>query len=86
MAGGPWQRWHSGRTYGGGVAKKLKQINEKWPQTGQNQASLLRCKISLAFFVRCNILPVVRAVELRKVQANSNGAPPLSGRAEGSDR
>ena len=27
----------------------------------------------------------MRAVELRKVQANSNGAPPLSGRAEGSD-
>jgi hypothetical protein len=54
---------HSAQNYGGGVAKKLKKISDKC-------LILMHCEIALAFFVQCNILLAMRAVELRKLQAN----------------
>ena len=36
---------------------------------GAAEQILVQCEIPLAFFVQCNILPAMRAVELRKVQA-----------------
>jgi hypothetical protein len=61
--------------------QKVKANQGQMREFRQNQVPLVRRKIILAFFVQCNILPVMRAVELRKVQAKHT--VPIARRPDG---
>jgi hypothetical protein len=51
--------------------QKVKANQSRMPDAWLVQPALRALqKITLAFFVQCNILPFMRAVELRKVQAD----------------
>ena len=66
FSGGPWPSQHKVQNYDRGVAKKLNKSKVSAPFWSAACHDWVQCKIKLALFVQCNILPFMRAVARAK--------------------